>query len=71
MYDYIKDVKYNMLGEQLDLYRVDHTLCINNRKGELLNDNLMNPAFKGCDGIYAIEKKINKLILQKSRFFKN
>ena len=68
IYNYVKDVKHNMPGEMLDFYRVEHILGINNRKEELLNDNLMNPIFKGCDGIYKMEKKVNEQIIEKSRF---
>ena len=67
LYKYVKDEKHSLPGERLDFYRVEHVLGISNRKGEILNENLMNPVLKGCEGIEAIEKRINELILEKSK----
>lgn len=67
LYNHVKNEKHNMPGEMLDFYRVQHVLGINNRKGEILNKNLMNPMFKGCQGINDIEERINNLILSKSK----
>ena len=67
LYKHVQNEKHNMPGEMLDFYRVQHVLGINNRKGEILNKNLMNPMFKGCKGINDIEEGINKLILSKSK----
>lgn len=65
LYKCVKNEKHNMPGEKLDFFRVEHVLGIANRKSEILNENLMNPVLKGCEGIDAIERKINDLILAK------
>lgn len=65
LYKYVKNEKHNMPGEMLDFYRIEHILGISNRKGEILNENLMNPVLKGCEGVEAMERRINELILEK------
>ncbi|MCC3869044.1 site-2 protease family protein [Terrisporobacter mayombei] len=65
LYKYVQNEKHNMPGEKLDFYRVEHVLGIANRRSEILNENLMNPVLKGCEGIDAIERRINELILEK------
>lgn len=67
LYKYVKNENHNLPGEMLDFYRVEHVLGIANRKSEILNKNLMNPAFKGCEGVENIEKTLNKLILEKDK----
>lgn len=67
LYKHVKKEKHNMPGEKLDFYRVEHTLGIANRKGEISNENLMNPIFKGCEGVESMERIINELILEKSK----
>lgn len=64
LYKYVKKQKHNLPGEKLDFYRVQHILNIADRKGEIENENLMNPIFKGCQGIENIERRINKIILE-------
>ncbi|MEG0856906.1 MAG: site-2 protease family protein [Terrisporobacter sp.] len=66
LYEEVKNEKHDMPGEKLDYYRVQHVLEIYNRKSEILNENLMNPVFKGCEGITRIEEKVNEIILAKS-----
>lgn len=71
LYKYVKDEKHSLPGEKLDFYRVEHILGISNRKGEILNENLMNPFLKGCEGIEKIERRINELVLEKSKIMQN
>ncbi len=63
LYNQVKDLKFNLPGEKLDLFRVEHILKIKNRKKELENDKYMNPLFIGCKGVYEMETKINKKII--------
>lgn len=71
IYKYVKDETHNLPGEILDFYRVEHILGIANRKSKILDENLMNPLFRGCKGVENIEKTINKLILSKSQAIYN
>lgn len=63
LYNQVKDLKFNLPGEKLDLFRVEHILKIENRKNELENDKYMNPLFIECKGVYEMETKINKKII--------
>lgn len=63
LYEQIKSLKFNNLGEKLDLFRIEHILEIKNRKIELESDKYMNPLFIGCEGVYEIENKVNKKII--------
>lgn len=63
LYNQVKDLKFNLPGEKLDLFRVEHILKIKDRKKELESDQYMNPLFISCKGIYKMETKINKKII--------
>jgi len=67
IYKHVKNEKHNMPGEKLDFYRVEHLLGITNRREEILNENLINPIFKGCKGVESMERIINESILEKTR----
>lgn len=64
LYNEVKNEKHDMPGEKLDYYRVQHVLGIYNRKSEILNENLMNPIFRGCEGVTSLECEINRIILE-------
>lgn len=63
LYNQIKDLKFNLPGEKLDLFRIEHLLKVKNRKKELESDKYMNPLFIGCKGVYRMDTKINKKII--------
>lgn len=63
LYNQVKDLKFKLPGEKLDLFRVEHILKMKNRKEELESDKYINPLFVGCKGIYEMETKINKKII--------
>lgn len=63
LYEQIKNLKFNNPGEKLDLFRIEHILEIKNRKIELESDKYMNPLLIGCEGVYEIESKVNKKIV--------
>lgn len=63
LYEEVKDIKHNLPGEKLDLYRSQHILGIKDHESEISSDKLMNPMFKGCQGVYDMEKKISNMVI--------
>lgn len=67
LYEEVKVLKHNLPGEKLDLYRSEHVLGIKDYEDELNSDKFMNPILKGCQGAYAMDMNISKMVID----FKN